>query len=587
MNRSNVLFVAMIALALAGCGGGIAQQDAPPPEVQKMLQGAPVKQGAPTRLGSGVVKSDEVVTIAGYRDQYTVSKDQSSGVVTVTNKSTNAVATYNNPALIKFFDKHTSFDLSGSAGQVYRLYQAAFNRQPDIGGLGFWIYVNQSGSSMLDIANGFINSDEFNSSYGKNVSNATFVGLLYNNVLHRAGEKGGLDWWTAGLDAGNSRPGVLTGFSESAENQNNLKAVLAAGFDYILYKPGSPIVPKFSSYENKVAASTAIGSQPLANIAGDATAFGDFFHDGTYSMVTNTLVYDNNNPLTSNKNGSMHFFQKVNGAWVDNTSALLKDTKGCLHPRKAIVADFNGDGKPDVFFACHGFDAPPYAGEQPHVLMSQDDGSYSNVTLDITCFCHAASAVDFKGDGHADIVLTDTGVLKQPFFLRNANGKFTVDTNSLPTSLKNQALFSAELIDFNGDGKYDLWIGGNEPGATQYAGGMPSEIILNDTQNGYLATKTYDLPINADYGLPLDIVFQNGKIYLLRTNIGGGPNNYGKSYYTTSVVQVIDYATMQSTIAYSHSGLYANGMQWVNWIIPVNGAVTAMNSNYQSNMLIK
>lgn len=566
--------IAAVCCVLAGCGGPPAADvpNAPEPVQRTVLGGQPV--------------SGEAITIAGYRANYAVVKDQATNVVTVTNTITNAVQKYSNPALIKFVDTYTSFDVDGAAGQVYRLYQAAFNRKPDLPGLGYWIAANQQGRNLLGIAGDFIASNEFKTMYGASPSHLQLIKSYYNNVLHRDGEPAGIAWWVAQMDTGADPAGVLSGFSDSAENKNNLQAALQNGLDYTPFNQGGSIVPKASSYENKAAAGLALGPQPLPDIAGDATAFGDFFHDGSYAMVTNTLVYNNADPATANQFGAIHFFRMVDGAWVDATPALLKETKGCLHPRKAIVADFNGDGRPDVFFACHGFDAPPFAGEQPHVLMSQADGSYSNVTLAVTCFCHSASAADFHHNGFADIVVTDTSVRNQPFFLRNRNGSFTVDTQSLPVALNGQALYSTELIDFNGDGAYDLWIGGNEPGSTPYAGGMPSEIILNDTSNGFLNTPTYALPINADYGLPLDIVFQNNKIYLLRTNIGGGPTNYGKSFYTSSVVQVIDFASMQSSTAYSHTGAYANGMQWVNWIIPFSHGVTAMNSKYNSGLMV-
>jgi hypothetical protein len=576
MKINNVLIAGLLSAGLLGCGGSSQSLDTTSgsESVQRMTLG-----GAP-RVFQADGESITAVSIAGYRDNYHVVKNQTTNVVTVTSKIDNSVSTYQNPSLIKFVDKWVSFDIDGSPGQVYRLYQAAFNRKPDLPGLGFWIAANQNGRDLLGIASDFVVSAEFKTLYGDSPVNLKLINAFYNNVLHRDGEKAGVDWWVGQMNNGAPAYGVLYGFSDSAENKNNLQAAMLNGFDYVPFNQGGAIVPKASSYENKVAAAAVLGPQPLPAIAGDATAFGDFFHDGTYAMVTNTLIYDSTNPATANQFGSIHFFQKVKDSWMDNTAALLKDTKGCLHPRKAVVADFNGDGKPDVFFACHGFDAPPYAGEQPHVLMSQSDGSYSNVTLAITCFCHSASSADFNGNGYADIVVTDTGVLKQPFFLRNKIGSFSVDVKSLPASLNGQALYSTELIDFNGDGKYDLWIGGDEPGASQYAGGMPSEIILNDTGNGFLTSRIYALPIIPDYGLPLDIVYQDGKVYLLRTNIGGGPTNYGKSYYTTSAVQVIDFASMHSSIAYSHGGAYANGMQWINWIIPYNGQVVALNSSY-------
>ena len=43
-----------------------------------------------------------------------------------------------------------------------------------------------SGTGLSQVATGFINSAEFKALYGNNPSNAEFVTLLYDNVLHRA-----------------------------------------------------------------------------------------------------------------------------------------------------------------------------------------------------------------------------------------------------------------------------------------------------------------------------------------------------------------------------------------------------------------
>ena len=74
---------------------------------------------------------------------------------------------------------------------------------------------------------------------------------------------------------------------------------------------------------------------------------------------------------------------------------------GCIHPRKAIVADFNGDGRPDIFVACHGYDATPFPGEANKVVLSQPNGTYvtSNASADVG-FHHGAAAADLNGDGN-------------------------------------------------------------------------------------------------------------------------------------------------------------------------------------------
>lgn len=87
---------------------------------------------------------------------------------------------------VKFDDAMLGFDVDGVAGQAYRLYQAAFNRAPDMAGLGYWIGRMDGGASLKDVASAFTGSQEFAQMYGAKPSNAEFLGKIYQNILHRA-----------------------------------------------------------------------------------------------------------------------------------------------------------------------------------------------------------------------------------------------------------------------------------------------------------------------------------------------------------------------------------------------------------------
>lgn len=106
-------------------------------------------------------------------------------------------------------------------GQAYRLYKAAFNRLPDVDGLAFWEDKLKTGTTLQQIAFGFIQSAEFVSLYGTNPSSTDFCTRLYSNVLGRAPDTSGLAFWVNNLDKGAiSRVDTLIGFSESQENKN-------------------------------------------------------------------------------------------------------------------------------------------------------------------------------------------------------------------------------------------------------------------------------------------------------------------------------------------------------------------------------
>lgn len=335
-----------------------------------------------------------------------------------------------------------------------------------------------------------------------------------------------------------------------------------------------PIPVLKSSFENKVAAGEAIGSQKLPPevVSGNAIAFADFFQDGTYSMVTHSLEYNVQDSSTANKFGHIHFWQKVNGTWIDHTSTLLTDSAGCLHPRKAIIADFNGSGRPSIFFACHGFDAPPWRGEAPHILLSQADGTYKNIQIPLTGFFHGASAADVNGDGFPDVLMTDNVVQQQPFFLiNNKDGTFTQDVLRLPPSTKYQAIFTAELIDFDHTGKYDVFFGGHEQ---QTSGNWSATILYNDGAGAFIGSKTTQLPALPGYGFPTDIVYSGGAIYLARTI------DLPSNFYRGAAIQKITYPTIASQMLYQANKDSLLGTRWINWIITNNGNIVTMDSAY-------
>ncbi len=103
------------------------------------------------------------------------------------------------------------------------------NRSPDKQGLTYWVHGMDNGLRLQSVASGFIGSAEFKGLYGANPSNTDFINLLYSNVLHRAADQGGADYWNNQLGSGVSKEQVLIGFSESAENQLALIGVIQEG----------------------------------------------------------------------------------------------------------------------------------------------------------------------------------------------------------------------------------------------------------------------------------------------------------------------------------------------------------------------
>ena len=138
---------------------------------------------------------------------------------------------------LKFSDYTLAYDTSGTAGQTYRIYKAAFDRDPmdgDKAGLGYWVAMMDDGMAIEEVALRFIDSTEFRTQYGSSPTNAEFLTRVYSNVLDRIPDDDGLAWWVNAMNTDITKTWgkVLADFSESAENQANVASLIAEGIIY-------------------------------------------------------------------------------------------------------------------------------------------------------------------------------------------------------------------------------------------------------------------------------------------------------------------------------------------------------------------
>ena len=135
---------------------------------------------------------------------------------------------------IAFDDGHVALDTEGAAGQLYRLYQAAFDRAPDPSGFGHWLGRMEAGDSLEQLAGYFVASKEFIDLTGAAITDRDFVAALYDNVLHRQPDAAGLDFWVGVLGRGAlERSELLVEFSESPENVAQLVGAVQHGIDFL------------------------------------------------------------------------------------------------------------------------------------------------------------------------------------------------------------------------------------------------------------------------------------------------------------------------------------------------------------------
>lgn len=170
----------------------------------------------------------DVAKYSGTRASYTVKKEVFGYSV---KDAAGGHDTLVNIERIQFADKWLALDVNGVAGQVYRIYQAAFDRVPDAGGFSYWLSAMDKGYSLNQVANFFMGNKEFIDMYMSDPSDANFINQLYAHVLHRAPDAAGLQWWINNIHAA-SRAEVLAMFTESPENQVQVMGVIQNGIEF-------------------------------------------------------------------------------------------------------------------------------------------------------------------------------------------------------------------------------------------------------------------------------------------------------------------------------------------------------------------
>lgn len=101
---------------------------------------------------------------------------------------------------------------------VSNIYESILCREPDSGGLQYWSSMLETGKiTGSELVKLFVTSPEFIS---KNLSNSEYVRILYRAILLREPDNGGQAWWEGQLNIGCTRNYVLASFVNSPEFNN-------------------------------------------------------------------------------------------------------------------------------------------------------------------------------------------------------------------------------------------------------------------------------------------------------------------------------------------------------------------------------
>jgi len=148
-------------------------------------------------------------------------------------------------------------------------YQAFLGRPADPGGISTWLAAFNAGATDEQVDAGILGSAEFFSDSGS--TNSGFVNAVYQDLLGRPADPGGLSAWTTALSNGVTRTQVAYGIDTSNESRTDIVEAL---YQFLLNRPADP-----GGLSTWLAAFNAGGTdeQVIAGIAGSQ----EFYNDAT------------------------------------------------------------------------------------------------------------------------------------------------------------------------------------------------------------------------------------------------------------------------------------------------------------------
>ena len=313
-----------------------------------------------------------------------------------------------------------------------------------------------------------------------------------------------------------------------------------------------PIAMFGTSYENKnsikfdqtqVPGVRTLGIPKLYNDELDSNersiTFGDFLQEGKYSAFVSSMRATNKYGIANlpDEPGVAYFLsQDARGVWRDRTSDLLKtkaDRTTCVSASYSITADFNNDGKPDVYISCSGVDHDLHnfgfsmaelikvKSSDQILFLSQPDSTYKRIEVPFNIYAHQAAAADINGDGNVDIVTINvfgnsifhdskSGVDSVSVLLGNGDGTFKQDTTIIPkSSLMEDLSIMWNLYIIPIDGRLDLIL--SKEKFTIW--------VKGDKKRGFdwESVKKFVMPYSNSrgtrYSTALDVVYDSGYFY--------------------------------------------------------------------------
>ncbi len=242
---------------------------------------------------------------------------------------------------------------------------------------------------------------------------------------------------------------------------------------------------------NMNTASGYLGNDVLFyNLVGKGDINGDGYEDlviGLFRHTTSPSYSGREYDPSGEIRPIVLFYNPVSDTYEVNAQlqSVLRKTQ---HPRQLAIADFDGDGRNDLFIADHGYDDAPF-GAQNILVLNKASGFVDGTSLlpQVADFSHGLVMADFDGNGRPDLLVLNNRVdsrtkcelypgftecsynppkLSESYVLFNhgaaglAKGSLAIPDDVInfttTTADMDQRLYVGHSADFNRDGVADL-----------------------------------------------------------------------------------------------------------------------------------
>lgn len=239
-------------------------------------------------------------------------------------------------------------------------------------------------------------------------------------------------------------------------------------------QPGGAI--SFGAWSSPVAANDPQGGDQAFFVMSPAVL--DFDEDGDIDFVYGGPTWDQGVVeqrvpvyfMRNNGDGDGSFTETASNVFANNPPTFT-------HVREFAVADIDGSNRDSIVVANHGFDGPPFPGENNAVLTNLGGGMFAAdvgtpLTHDYRGFTHSLAVGDINNDGATDIVYVDLGGQDVPrgsmnlrVLLNNGGGTFQDSNLTLGPDLELQTWTTSFLIDLNNDDYPEIVLGAQDRGS--------------------------------------------------------------------------------------------------------------------------